>query len=108
MEVADRADVNKMTVSNLAGTIIELWRPCSIALACTVVLCSSSTCCCTLSKLTWVDVTAVVFAPTLFYIRGSKGQQMLKEVEMQVTTASTLKTMLLNHDKIWNVSQHAA
>eukprot|EP00730_Choanoeca_flexa_P017148 TRINITY_DN8215_c0_g1_i2.p1 TRINITY_DN8215_c0_g1~~TRINITY_DN8215_c0_g1_i2.p1 ORF type:complete len:569 (+),score=121.02 TRINITY_DN8215_c0_g1_i2:102-1808(+) len=63
MEVADKADVNKMTVANLA----------------------------------------VVFAPTLFYMRGSKGQQMLKEVELQVTTASTLKTMLLNHDKIWHI-----
>jgi hypothetical protein len=27
---------------------------------------------------------AVVFAPTLFYIRGQKGELMLKEVEMQV------------------------
>ena len=27
---------------------------------------------------------AVVFAPSLFYVRGHKGQKMLKEVEMQV------------------------
>ncbi len=37
---------------------------------------------------------AVVFAPTLFYIRGHKGEQMLKEVEIQVSTATTLKTMI--------------
>jgi hypothetical protein len=52
----------------------------------------SVSCCC-----------AVVFAPTLFFIRGSKGQQMLKEVEMQVTTASTLKIMLQNHEILWDV-----
>lgn len=46
---------------------------------------------------------AVVFAPTLFYIRGQKGQKMLKEVEMQVTTAATLKTMLENNDALWDV-----
>ena len=29
---------------------------------------------------------AVVFAPTLFYMPGHKGQKMLKEVELQVCT----------------------
>ncbi|EGD81928.1 hypothetical protein PTSG_02614 [Salpingoeca rosetta] len=46
---------------------------------------------------------AVVFAPTLFYVRGHKGKRMLKEVEIQVTTASTLKLMLENHRKLWEV-----
>jgi hypothetical protein len=46
---------------------------------------------------------AVVFAPTLFYIRGQKGQKMLKEVEMQVSTATTLRIMLENHQQLWNV-----
>eukprot|EP00043_Microstomoeca_roanoka_P009686 m.92253 g.92253 ORF g.92253 m.92253 type:complete len:561 (+) comp14659_c1_seq2:121-1803(+) len=46
---------------------------------------------------------AVVFAPTLFYVRGHKGKRMLKEVEIQVTTASTLKLMLENHEKLWEV-----
>lgn len=50
-----------------------------------------------------LDPTSVVFAPTLFFIRGSKGQQMLKEVEMQITTASTLKIMLENHEQLWDV-----
>lgn len=44
---------------------------------------------------------AVVFAPTLFYIRGQKGQQMLKEVEMQVTTATVLKLLLEQHREVW-------
>eukprot|EP00055_Hartaetosiga_balthica_P003232 m.7056 g.7056 ORF g.7056 m.7056 type:complete len:568 (-) comp2695_c0_seq1:54-1757(-) len=61
--VAAKADVNKMGVSNLA----------------------------------------VVFAPTLFYVRGGKGKQMLKEVEMQVTTASTLKLMIENRERIWEI-----
>eukprot|EP01147_Barroeca_monosierra_P007412 gene7412-524_t len=46
---------------------------------------------------------AVVFAPTLFYVHGTKGRQMLKEVEMQVTTASTLKLMLEHHAELWEV-----
>ncbi|EDQ92833.1 uncharacterized protein MONBRDRAFT_22004 [Monosiga brevicollis MX1] len=46
---------------------------------------------------------AVVFAPTLFFIRGSKGQQMLKEVELQVTTASTLKLMVERYQELWQV-----
>ncbi len=43
---------------------------------------------------------AVVFAPTLFYIRGHKGEMMLKEVEIQVSTATTLKTMIELHDQL--------
>eukprot|EP00051_Salpingoeca_urceolata_P006400 m.84682 g.84682 ORF g.84682 m.84682 type:complete len:577 (-) comp14814_c0_seq1:400-2130(-) len=46
---------------------------------------------------------AVVFAPTLFFIQGQKGQKMLKEVELQVSTASTLKTLLEHNKKLWNV-----
>eukprot|EP00911_Craspedida_sp_UC1_P000071 UC1_evm1s60 len=46
---------------------------------------------------------AVVFAPTLFYVRGSKGQKMLKEVAMQVTTAATLKKMLEYNATLWDV-----
>lgn len=46
---------------------------------------------------------AVVFAPTLFYVRGQKGQKMLKEVEIQVSTAATLKTLIEFHDVLWNV-----
>jgi hypothetical protein len=58
---------------------------------------------------------AVVFAPTLFYIkfgpappycathcglRGHKGEQMLKEIEIQVSSATTLKTMIEYHDQL--------
>lgn len=48
---------------------------------------------------------AVVFAPSLFYVRGQKGQKMLKEVEMQVHTASTLQLMLERHRVLWNIPQ---
>eukprot|EP00042_Codosiga_hollandica_P052716 m.674779 g.674779 ORF g.674779 m.674779 type:complete len:66 (+) comp58551_c0_seq64:1043-1240(+) len=37
---------------------------------------------------------AVVFAPTLFYIKGHKGEKMLQEVEIQVSTATTLQIMI--------------
>eukprot|EP00730_Choanoeca_flexa_P017147 TRINITY_DN8215_c0_g1_i1.p1 TRINITY_DN8215_c0_g1~~TRINITY_DN8215_c0_g1_i1.p1 ORF type:complete len:277 (+),score=33.83 TRINITY_DN8215_c0_g1_i1:17-847(+) len=90
MEVADKADVNKMTVANLAGEGARHLR-------------DESACTCCIAILICAVLISVVFAPTLFYMRGSKGQQMLKEVELQVTTASTLKTMLLNHDKIWHI-----
>eukprot|EP00035_Acanthoeca_spectabilis_P001004 m.76892 g.76892 ORF g.76892 m.76892 type:complete len:624 (-) comp10563_c0_seq1:224-2095(-) len=46
---------------------------------------------------------AVVFAPSLFFIRGHKGQKMLKEVEIQVHTASTLRGLLENADVLWDV-----
>lgn len=46
---------------------------------------------------------AVVFAPTLFFMRGQKGQKMLKEVEMQVSTAKTLKALLTNNEELWVV-----
>lgn len=46
---------------------------------------------------------AVVFAPSLFYVRGHKGQKMLKEVEMQVSTASTLRLLLERHLILWDV-----
>ena len=34
---------------------------------------------------------AVVFAPTLFYVRGLKGEQMLKEIELQVSLHVTVE-----------------
>jgi hypothetical protein len=46
---------------------------------------------------------AVVFAPSLFFIRGHKGQKMLKEVEIQLHTASTLRGLLENADVLWDV-----
>eukprot|EP00048_Salpingoeca_helianthica_P016801 m.234304 g.234304 ORF g.234304 m.234304 type:complete len:626 (-) comp19545_c0_seq1:19-1896(-) len=46
---------------------------------------------------------AVVFAPTLFYVKGHKGQKMLKEVDTQLTTAATLRLMLEHHHVLWNV-----
>ncbi len=46
---------------------------------------------------------AVVFAPTLFYIQGAKGDQMLKEVEIQVSTASTLRVMIEAGPQLWKV-----
>jgi hypothetical protein len=65
---------------------------------------------------------AVVFAPTLFYIKGNKGppfflyfisslhaafshagEKMLKEVEMQISTASTLKLMIEYHTQLLEV-----
>lgn len=46
---------------------------------------------------------AVVFAPTLFYVRGVKGQQMLKEVEMQISTASVLKRLLECYNSLWTL-----
>lgn len=47
---------------------------------------------------------AVVFAPTLFYVRGHKGDQMIKEVELQVSTASVLQTLLEKNSEIWDVN----
>eukprot|EP00042_Codosiga_hollandica_P052714 m.674673 g.674673 ORF g.674673 m.674673 type:complete len:189 (+) comp58551_c0_seq50:1043-1609(+) len=41
---------------------------------------------------------AVVFAPTLFYIKGHKGEKMLQEVEIQVSTATTLQIMIDFHE----------
>lgn len=46
---------------------------------------------------------AVVFAPTLFFVRGQKGQKMLKEVEMQVTTANALKMLIEYQKELWGV-----
>jgi hypothetical protein len=46
---------------------------------------------------------AVVFAPTLFYVRGQKGEKMLKEVEIQISTATTLKLMIEFSDRLWEV-----
>ena len=51
---------------------------------------------------------AVVFAPTLFYIRGHKGELMLKEIEIQVSTATTLKLMIEFHEQLLNVRCRAA
>ena len=48
---------------------------------------------------------AVVFAPTLFYVKGQKGEKMLKEVEIQVNTATTLKAMIEFHDELWEVGR---
>jgi hypothetical protein len=48
---------------------------------------------------------AVVFAPTMFYIKGKKGQMMLKEVEMQVTSASTLKVMISSYEELFQVRE---
>lgn len=47
---------------------------------------------------------AVVFAPSLFFVRGQKGQKMLKEVEMQVTTANALKLLITHYKTLWSVS----
>lgn len=47
---------------------------------------------------------AVVFAPSLFFVKGSKGQKMLKEVEAQVVAASCVKMMIAHHDDLWTVS----
>ena len=47
---------------------------------------------------------AVVFAPSLFFVKGSKGQKMLKEVEAQVVAASCVKMMITHHDDLWVVS----
>eukprot|EP00041_Stephanoeca_diplocostata_P012079 m.201285 g.201285 ORF g.201285 m.201285 type:complete len:590 (+) comp18800_c0_seq2:469-2238(+) len=46
---------------------------------------------------------AVVFAPSLFYIRGHKGQKMLKEVELQVHTAATLRRLLDNQHLLFHI-----
>eukprot|EP00039_Didymoeca_costata_P019050 m.336035 g.336035 ORF g.336035 m.336035 type:complete len:585 (+) comp17739_c0_seq1:140-1894(+) len=46
---------------------------------------------------------AVVFAPSLFFVRGQKGQKMLKEVEMQVTTANALKLLITHYKTLWSV-----
>mmetsp|Transcript_30860 Transcript_30860/g.80744 ORF Transcript_30860/g.80744 Transcript_30860/m.80744 type:complete len:632 (+) Transcript_30860:241-2136(+) len=46
---------------------------------------------------------AVVFAPSLFFIRGTKGQKILKEVDTQVHTASTLRGLLENASVLWHV-----
>lgn len=46
---------------------------------------------------------SVVFAPSLFFIRGQKGARILKEVEIQVHTASTLRGLLENADALWDV-----
>jgi hypothetical protein len=91
-DVADKSSVNKMSIANLSGRRGRGGRGC---------LCRGG------SHVRDGDVrsraSAVVFAPTLFYLRGSKGQQMLKEVEIQVTTASTLKKMLENVEQLWIV-----
>lgn len=50
---------------------------------------------------------AVVFAPTLFYVRGLKGEQMLKEIELQVSSAATLTVMMENARELWSVSQQS-
>ena len=55
------------------------------------------------NKMTVTNLS-VVFAPTLFYVPGQKGQKMLKEVELQVSTAASLRVMLENHHLLWNVS----
>jgi len=47
---------------------------------------------------------AVVFAPSLFFVKGAKGQKMLKEVEAQVVAASCVKMMITHHDVLWTVS----
>lgn len=43
---------------------------------------------------------AVVFAPGLFYTGGAKGKTMLKEVDTQLSTATTLKVMLEHSDLV--------
>lgn len=47
---------------------------------------------------------AVVFAPSLFFVKGAKGQKMLKEVEAQVVAASCVKMMITHHEVLWTVS----
>ena len=54
------------------------------------------------NKMTVTNL-AVVFAPTLFYVRGQKWQKMLKEVDTQVSTAAALRIMLDNNETLWNV-----
>jgi len=51
-----------------------------------------------------VSNLAVVFAPSLFFIRGKGGQQIAKEVEMQVSTASALQLLIEKQAILWNVA----
>eukprot|EP00053_Salpingoeca_punica_P008463 m.75957 g.75957 ORF g.75957 m.75957 type:complete len:600 (-) comp14617_c0_seq2:588-2387(-) len=46
---------------------------------------------------------AVVFAPSMFYFRGHKGQEVLNEVKLQVSMASTLRNLFENYREIWNI-----
>ena len=55
-----------------------------------------------LGKMT-VHNIAVVFAPVLFYIHGHKGQKILKEVELQVCSASVLCLLVHNYKTLWNI-----
>jgi hypothetical protein len=49
---------------------------------------------------------AVIFAPSLFFVRGQTGQKMLKEVEAQVVAASCVQTMIQFHHELWDVSHN--
>eukprot|EP00040_Diaphanoeca_grandis_P030942 m.183985 g.183985 ORF g.183985 m.183985 type:complete len:587 (-) comp32174_c0_seq4:148-1908(-) len=50
-----------------------------------------------------VSNLAVVFAPSLFFIRGKGGQQIAKEVEMQVSTASALQLLIEKCSTLWRI-----
>jgi len=52
-----------------------------------------------------IPALAVVFAPSLFFVRGKLGQKMLEKVEMQVTSANSVKMLLTHHDKLWNLPE---
>jgi Rho GTPase-activating protein 18/28/40 len=49
---------------------------------------------------------SVVFAPTLFFVRGQKGEKMLKEVEIQVSSATTTQMLIEFHESLFKVSWH--
>jgi hypothetical protein len=46
---------------------------------------------------------AVVFAPSLFFVQGSTGDKIMREVQLQVQAASCMKLLITHQDKLWNV-----